>query len=108
MAPFAPQISEHPLVVFLLQVLLLLGLARSLGELCGRYGQPRLVGEILVGILIGPTILGRMSPELYLLSFPPEPVQLAMLETRIRHFSVKEYACGGHISFICGPWDGCV
>ena len=81
LVPFAPQISEHHLVVFLLQVLLLLGLARSLGELCSRYGQPRLVGEILVGILIGPTILGRMSPELYLLIFPPEPVQLAMLET---------------------------
>ena len=47
MIPEAPQLSEHHLLVFLLQVLLLLGLARGLGELCSRYGQPRLVGEIL-------------------------------------------------------------
>lgn len=81
MIPLAPQVTEHHLLLFLLQVLLLLGLARGFGELCSRYGQPRLVGEILVGILVGPTLLGRIAPALYLSLFPQEPVQLAMLET---------------------------
>ena len=46
MIPEAPQLDEGHLLVFLVQVLLLLGLARGLGELCSRYGQPRLIGEI--------------------------------------------------------------
>ena len=42
--------SEHNLLVFLLQVLLLLGLARSFGEVLRRFGAPPLVGEILIGV----------------------------------------------------------
>ncbi len=56
-------------------------LARGLGELCDRLGQPCRVGEIRVGILIGPTLLGRVAPELHTTLFPAEPVQLAMLES---------------------------
>ncbi|MAG31140.1 MAG: hypothetical protein CL908_09660 [Deltaproteobacteria bacterium] len=81
MIPEAPQLSEQHLLIFLLQVLLLLGLARGLGVLCSRFGQPRLVGEILVGILLGPTLLGRVAPALSSFLFPADLVQLAMLET---------------------------
>lgn len=81
MIPEGPQLDEGHLLVFLIQVLLLLGLARGLGEFFSRFGQPRLVGEILVGVLLGPTLLGRIAPELYGRLFPAEPVQLAMLET---------------------------
>ena len=72
--------GEH-LLIFLIQVLLLLGLARGFGELMRRLGQPRLVGEILIGVLLGPTILGRAAPELQGAIFPVDPVQQAMLET---------------------------
>jgi len=81
MVPEAPQLSEEHLLVFLLQVLLLLGLARGLGELCSRFGQPRLVGEILVGVLLGPTLLGRFAPELFHFLFPADLVQISMLGT---------------------------
>ena len=73
--------SEHHLLIFLVQVLLLLGLARGFGEVLRRFGHPPLVGEILIGVLLGPTILGRALPELQSAIFPTDAVQHAMLET---------------------------
>jgi Kef-type K+ transport system membrane component KefB len=57
-------VTEHHLLIFLLRVLLLLGLARGLGEVLRHWGHPPLVGEILVGIGLGPTLFGRFAPEL--------------------------------------------
>ena len=79
--PPISELDEHQLLIFLVQVLLLLVLARGLGEVCRALGHPRLVGEILVGILLGPTLLGRVSPELQFALFPNDPIQHAMLET---------------------------
>jgi Kef-type K+ transport system membrane component KefB len=76
-----PQLEDAHLLIFLFQVLLLLGLARAFGELCRRFGQPRLVGEILVGVLLGPTILERAAPAAYAWLFPADPLQHVMLET---------------------------
>ncbi len=73
--------DEHHLLIFLLQVLLLLGFARGVGEVLRRWGHPPLVGEILIGVLLGPTVFGRLLPELQGAIFPPEPIQQAMLET---------------------------
>ncbi|MGH2701165.1 MAG: cation:proton antiporter [Actinomycetota bacterium] len=42
----------------LLDVFLIVALARILGSLMTRIGQPRVVGEILAGLLLGPTLLG--------------------------------------------------
>ncbi len=75
------ELREWHLLVFLSQVLLLLVLARGLGEAFRALGHPRLVGEILVGILLGPTLLGRLAPGLQLALFPDDPLQHAMLET---------------------------
>ncbi len=76
-----PILSEHHLLIFLLQVLLLLTLARGCGELLRRWGHPPLVGEILVGVCLGPTLLGRLVPGMHSSLFPSDPIQQAMLET---------------------------
>ena len=72
--------TEHNLLVFLVQVLVLLVLARGAGELLRRLGQAPIVGEILVGVLLGPTLLGRAFPELHASLFPPDAVQRSMLD----------------------------
>ena len=72
--------TEHNLLVFLVQVLVLLVLARSAGELLRHFGQAPIVGEILVGVLLGPTLLGRALPELHATLFPPDAVQRSMLD----------------------------
>ena len=73
--------TEQHLGTFLLQVLLLLALARGAGELLRRLGQPALVGEIGIGLLLGPTLLGRAWPELQGALFPADPIQQTMLAT---------------------------
>ncbi len=73
--------TEEHIGVFLIQVLLLLGLARVSGELVRRVGFPALVAEIGVGLLMGPTLLGRTLPGLHEAIFPPDVIQLAMLDT---------------------------
>lgn len=72
--------DEHRILLFLLQLIVLLGCARGLGLLFSRYGQPSITAEILVGIFLGPTILGRLLPGLQQSLFPADLVQQGMLE----------------------------
>ena len=81
MLPHGHYLSEHHLLIFLTQILLLLVMARGFGEVLRHWGHPPVVGEILVGLLLGPTLLGRLSPDLYQMLFPPDQIQFTMLET---------------------------
>jgi len=74
-------LEETHIFLFLLQLLILMGSARGLGELFRRWKQPALTAEILVGVLLGPTILGRFLPEMQMALFPPDAIQQSMLET---------------------------
>jgi Kef-type K+ transport system membrane component KefB len=54
------EISHSLFVAYMLfDILLIVILARLLGNLLARWGQPRVVGEILAGLLLGPTLLGE-------------------------------------------------
>ena len=53
-----------PEVAFLIQFALILVLARALGELMQRFNQPAVLGELLAGILLGPSFLGLLLPDL--------------------------------------------
>jgi Kef-type K+ transport system membrane component KefB/mannitol/fructose-specific phosphotransferase system IIA component (Ntr-type) len=74
-------LNEANILLFLVQVALLLGLARGLGEVFRRWGQPTITAEILVGVLLGPTILGRFLPGVHRLIFPDDVTQQNMLDT---------------------------
>ncbi|MEZ5098914.1 MAG: cation:proton antiporter [Thermoleophilia bacterium] len=50
--------------------------ARGLGALVGRLGQPQVMGEVLAGILLGPTLLGLLLPEVKDYLFPADIVPL--------------------------------
>lgn len=56
-------LGSHEIVTFFLSIAFLLGVTRGLGELFLKYRQPVIVGEILGGILLGPTVLGYVAPE---------------------------------------------
>jgi Kef-type K+ transport system membrane component KefB len=58
------QLSPHDITFLFLSLGVLLASARLLGELAQRLGQPALVGELLAGVVLGPTVLGRIAPEL--------------------------------------------
>ncbi|MDY0150993.1 MAG: cation:proton antiporter [Candidatus Cloacimonas sp.] len=74
-------ISEHHLMIFLIQFALLLGACKLVGLLFEKMKQPTITGDVLVGLFLGPAIFGRYAPELQLSIFPDEAVQWAMLGT---------------------------
>jgi Kef-type K+ transport system membrane component KefB/mannitol/fructose-specific phosphotransferase system IIA component (Ntr-type) len=55
-------LTDHDVVAFLLALAVLLGSSRLLGELGRAMGLPLVVGEICAGILLGPTVFGRVAP----------------------------------------------
>jgi Kef-type K+ transport system membrane component KefB len=62
----------------------LLGCAKIAAELMQKIGQPSILGEISVGILLGPTVLGHYRPHLYETLFPttgPMPIVLDTVTT---------------------------
>src|SRR4051812_28160370 len=57
-------------LTFILELVAILIAARLTGGLFQRLGQPRVVGEMLAGILVGPSVLGALAPELSAKLFP--------------------------------------
>jgi Kef-type K+ transport system membrane component KefB len=60
------------LPLLLLQLSLIIGFIKLFSSLFRRFGQPRVVVEILAGIALGPSLLGYLSPDLLHFLFPAE------------------------------------
>ena len=75
-----PGITHDNLLLTLLQLALLLFLARGLGHAVARLGIPSVLGELLAGVLVGPSILGKVSPSAFEWLFPPEALQRNLLD----------------------------
>src|SRR5688572_30336360 len=65
-----PALTAHDITVVLLSLGVMLALARILGEVFRKFNQPAVIGELLAGIILGPTVLGRVWPELEQWLFP--------------------------------------
>lgn len=78
-APVAP-LAAHPLLIFLLALVVLLALARLLGKLAERFGLPAITGELLTGVLLGPSLLGHLAPGFTAWLLPSEPSQMHLLD----------------------------
>ena len=72
-------LSEHEVFVFITQLGLFILTARLFGEIAKRLGQPIIVGEVFAGIFLGPSILGKLAPNLHHTIFPPEDIQNQLL-----------------------------
>lgn len=73
-------LTTHDIAIVLLDLGILLGFSRILGEVARQYRQPMVVGEILAGILLGPTVFGALAPEFQRCVFPLSGVTLSALE----------------------------
>ncbi len=97
----------------IVEIILILVLSRAFGEWCERKGQPAVIGELLVGIILGPAVLGWISPETYGLKVLADLgifflVFAAGLEfslAHIRKFSVRAFPIsfmGNNLAFFSG------
>ncbi|MFF0608076.1 cation:proton antiporter [Nocardia tengchongensis] len=75
-----PPIPAHGLLTLLIQIAALLISATALGGLAKWLGAPRIVGELLAGVLVGPSILGNLAPAVEKWLFPPQVEQVHMLD----------------------------
>ncbi|MFC4544695.1 cation:proton antiporter [Halosolutus amylolyticus] len=73
-------LGHHELFLVIAQLAVLLFVARTLGELFRSIGQPAVVGELLAGVVLGPSVLGLVAPGLYESLFVVSEAQFHLLE----------------------------
>lgn len=61
---------HHSLAMLLLQIVAIVSVARGFAFLFAKLGQPSVIGEIVAGIMLGPSILGYWMPETFAFIFP--------------------------------------
>jgi Kef-type K+ transport system membrane component KefB/nucleotide-binding universal stress UspA family protein len=82
MQEFAPlrSLDGHAVFLLLIQLSLLIAVARVGAELVKRMGLPAVVGELGAGIALGPTVLGHYWPATFLTLFPRDSAQFHLLD----------------------------
>ncbi|HSD13614.1 MAG TPA: cation:proton antiporter [Flavobacterium sp.] len=63
---------QHPLSILLAQIVTIILVARFFGWVCRKIGQPSVVGEIIAGVVLGPSLIGMYFPEYSALLFPKD------------------------------------
>ncbi|MFB6457442.1 cation:proton antiporter [Chitinophaga sp. Hz27] len=66
---------KHPLSLLLLQIVVIMIVARFFGKLANLIKQPAVVGEIIAGVLLGPSLLGWIAPSFSSFLFPTESLK---------------------------------
>lgn len=66
---------------FFLELAVILGACRLVGLLAKRVGQPQVVGEMIAGVLLGPSLLGRIAPGIQHDLFPPGQANTVLYTT---------------------------
>ena len=66
--------------IFRVELVLLMVVGRLLGELLQRIGQPPLMGQLLAGLILGPSIFGLVWPAAQHAIFPTDPTQKSMID----------------------------
>lgn len=79
-------ISENmrsSLSVLLVQIIVIIFAARLFGRLFSKFGQPAVIGEMIAGILLGPSLLGVLSPSAMAFIFPVNSMETLKLFSQI-------------------------
>lgn len=63
---------HHPLALLLAQIVTIIMVARLFGWICMKIKQPSVIGEMIAGIVLGPSLLGMYFPEFSAFLFPKE------------------------------------
>jgi Kef-type K+ transport system membrane component KefB len=76
-------VIASPVFVLLLQLLAVIAVARAAGLVFRRLGQTAVVGEMAAGILLGPSLLGKIAPSVEAFLFPPSSLPLLQLLSQL-------------------------
>ena len=77
------QLQHSPLSRFIVQAVLIVSVARVLGFLLRRIGQPMVIAEVIAGIVLGPSLLGWLWPGLWQAVFPASAISLLSMLSQV-------------------------
>lgn len=80
------RLGEHasePLGHLFIQLLVIIIASRLMGMLFARCGQPSVVGEMAAGILLGPSLFGMLTPDVFQFVFPPTSLGVLKLLSQV-------------------------
>ncbi len=66
--------------IFIAQLVVLMLVGRLLGEVMSRLRQPSVMGQLIAGLLLGPSLFGLLLPDVQHALFPKNPEQKAMID----------------------------
>jgi Kef-type K+ transport system membrane component KefB/nucleotide-binding universal stress UspA family protein len=72
--------DAHVLATFLAQLIILMLVGRALGELMTRIDQPGIFGQLLAGVILGPSLFGLLLPNLHQVIFPDSEQMKTMID----------------------------
>ena len=72
--------ADHTLAIFAAELILLLLTGRLLGEAMNRIGQPALFGQLIAGVLLGPSVFGLLWPAGHHFVFPDNKTLKTMID----------------------------
>ena len=73
----------NAVAIVLVEVLIIIGLSRLVGLGCRSIKQPLVIGEIIAGIMLGPSLLGLVAPNLATTLFPAETIPYLFVLSQI-------------------------
>ncbi len=74
---------SHPVSVFILQLILIIVVSRIFAYLFRKIGQPSVMGEIVAGILLGPSLMGTLFPAFSAFVFPAASISHIQLLSQV-------------------------
>ena len=74
------KLSHSELIHLMIQLGVMLAFGRMMAEVARKFKQPAVVGEIIAGLILGPTILGSISPDSFDLLFPSTGASAIVLD----------------------------
>jgi Kef-type K+ transport system membrane component KefB len=72
--------TDHTTALFVAELILLLFVGRMLGEIFSRFGQPAIFGQLIAGVVLGPSVFGALMPGLSQAIFPGTPAVKGMID----------------------------
>ena len=103
--------GDNAVLIFFVQVMLLIIFGRVLGELMQRIKQPAVMGQLLAGIILGPSIFGSIWPQAHEVIFPAHSSSRDMLKAVSQAMDLGPVRLllkgGGRRGLVTQTWDRC-
>ena len=74
------KLSHSELIHLMVQLSVMLAFGRIMAEVARKFKQPAVVGEIIAGLILGPTFLGTFSPDAFEMLFPKTGASAVVLD----------------------------